>query len=415
MLAIQVLVASLSRLFLNTARRFPYPFAPALSRGLGVHITAITSLIAANQITGILSVVFGPLGDRWGYRPLLLAGIGLLTIGMFTGFIYPFYAVILIALFMAGLGKNIFDPAIQAYVGAKVPYHKRGFIIGIMEIAWAGSSLLGLPLIGLLIDRFDWKAPFFVLGLAGLLSFGALWILFPRIEKDLNETNSQITLRSAGQLLFQKRSTLGLLGFAFFTSLAHDNFFVVYGIWLEDAFQLSIVALGMTATVIGAAELGGELLTAFMADRFGLKRSTAIGLITSGLCYFCLPFVSTSLTTALGMLFLIFLAFEFSIVASLALSTEALPNARATMMASLFGIAGLGRVVGDLLGGITWIFGGIYIIGIFSALSSGLALLCLIWGIRGWQPESITIRSLAADRVSNPGSHDKSGSERGHI
>lgn len=32
----QVGVASLSRLCLNTARRFAYPFAPALSRGLGV-------------------------------------------------------------------------------------------------------------------------------------------------------------------------------------------------------------------------------------------------------------------------------------------------------------------------------------------------------------------------------------------
>ena len=55
------------RLLLNTTRRFAYPFAPALSRGLGVPLTAVTSLIAANQITGILALLFGPLGDRWGY------------------------------------------------------------------------------------------------------------------------------------------------------------------------------------------------------------------------------------------------------------------------------------------------------------------------------------------------------------
>ena len=76
----QIEVATLSRLFLNTARRFPYPFAPALSRGLGVPLTAVTRLIAANQITGISGLFFAPLGDRWGYRVMLLAGLGLVSL-----------------------------------------------------------------------------------------------------------------------------------------------------------------------------------------------------------------------------------------------------------------------------------------------------------------------------------------------
>jgi hypothetical protein len=51
----QIGVATLGRLFLNTSRRFVYPFAPALSRELGVPVTAITSLIALNLATGLLS------------------------------------------------------------------------------------------------------------------------------------------------------------------------------------------------------------------------------------------------------------------------------------------------------------------------------------------------------------------------
>jgi len=47
-----------------------------------VPLTAITRLIAANQITGISGLFFAPLGDRWGYRVMLLAGLGLLGIGM---------------------------------------------------------------------------------------------------------------------------------------------------------------------------------------------------------------------------------------------------------------------------------------------------------------------------------------------
>jgi MFS family permease len=64
---------------------------------------------------------------------------------------------------------------------------------------------------------------------------------------------------------------LGVLGFAFFASVANDNFFVVYAAWLEEAFYLSIVTLGITTAVIGVAELLGEGLTASLADWMGLR------------------------------------------------------------------------------------------------------------------------------------------------
>ena len=55
-----IIAATLSRLVLNTGRRFAYPFAPALSRGLGVDLTAITSIIAVSQSSGFGRCVFRP-------------------------------------------------------------------------------------------------------------------------------------------------------------------------------------------------------------------------------------------------------------------------------------------------------------------------------------------------------------------
>ncbi|MBW1672447.1 MAG: MFS transporter, partial [Deltaproteobacteria bacterium] len=118
--------ATLCRLVLNTARRFAYPFAPALSRGLGVHLTAVTSLIAINQATSIIGIFFGPLADRFGYRFMMLAGLVMLVVGMLIGGFLPFYSVIMLAFFLAGLAKTMFDPALQAYVGERVPFQKRG-------------------------------------------------------------------------------------------------------------------------------------------------------------------------------------------------------------------------------------------------------------------------------------------------
>ncbi len=139
-----------------------YIFALAFSRGLGVPLLSITSLMAVNSAAGIFCPVFGFLGDRWGYKLAMMTGVGLLGVGMLAGGFFPGYGTLLIALLMAGLSKAIFDPITQAYVGEQVPYRRRGFAIGLLEMSWAGSMLIGIPLAGLLIDRFGWRSPLLV-------------------------------------------------------------------------------------------------------------------------------------------------------------------------------------------------------------------------------------------------------------
>ncbi|MBL7184235.1 MAG: MFS transporter [Anaerolineae bacterium] len=384
-LAFQLGAATLARLILNTSRRFAYPFASALSRGLGVPLAAITSLIAVNQVTGVLSPVFGPLGDRWGYRVMMLAGLGMLTGGMLAGGLLPVYGVVLLALFLAGLGKSVFDPALHAYVGGRVPFQRRGLAIGMLEFAWAGSALVGIPLVGLLIERLGWRSPFFVLGGLGLLSAVALGALIPDDSHQQRSSDGRPGLRQAWRRLSRERAALGALGFGLLISAANDNLFVVYGIWLESAFGLSIAVLGAATTVIGLAELLGEGLTASIADQLGLKRAIAAGSILSALSYILLPLVGRTLPLALIGLFITFLTFEFTIVTAITLFTEILPAARATMMSSSVAAISIGRAIGALVGGPVWLAGGMLATGFVSAAVSGLALALLVWGLRGWR------------------------------
>ena len=195
-LALEIGVATICRLALNTARRFAYPFAPALSRGLGVSLTAVTSIIALNQATAVIGILFGPLADRLGYRLMMFAGLGMLVLGMFSAGCLPFYGVVLTALFLAGLGKSLFDPAIQAYIGERVPFERRGLVIGMLEFSWAGSTLLGIPFISLLIDRLGWRSPFFALGGVGLLG---IVVLKTVRSKDLTTPATHRTAPSASR------------------------------------------------------------------------------------------------------------------------------------------------------------------------------------------------------------------------
>jgi predicted MFS family arabinose efflux permease len=374
-----------SRIVLNTARRFAYPFAPALSRGLDVPLAAVTAAIGVNQATGILGLLFGPISDKLGYRLMMLVGMSMLVVGMFAAGILPMYATVLAALLLAGLAKNVFDAALQAYVGEQVPFEKRGMVIGLLELAWAGSTLIGIPVMGVVIDRLGWQAPFLVLGGTGVIGLILIAIVIPADRRGPSREAAP-GFWDLWRTLARSRPALGALGFAFFFSLANDALFVVYGAWLETAFGLSIVAIGASTGVIGVAELTGELITVSLADRFGLKRLILLGAILTAVGNALLPLFGISLPLALSGLFLVYICFEFTFVSCLSLSTELVPGARATMMSGLFATAGMGRFIGAWGGGWLWTIGGINATAATAATASLAGVIFLVWGLKGWKP-----------------------------
>lgn len=380
-------VAGVVRLFFNTAVRFGYTFAPALGRGLGVPLTSVTSLLAAGQVTGLFGLISGPLTDRAGRRRMMLAGCAMLAGGMLVGGALSVYWAIGLALFLAGLGKVFFDPALQSYIGDWVPYERRGRAFGLSEFAWAGSLLVGVPLVALLISRLGWRSPFFLLGGAGLLGAAAVMVWFPRDPPAGPRSDIAAGLWRAWRRVSQEPAALYVLAFGLLVGGANQILFIVYGVWLEDAYGLSIVALGAASLILGFAELAGEGLTASIADRVGLRRAVMAGTVALVLSYVLLPVLGRTLVGAVAGLFIVFLCFEFTVVTTSSFVIEILPGARATMLSSLMAASSLGRVIGVVVGGLVWLAGGLAANAFFAAVIAGAGLVCLVWGLRGWHSD----------------------------
>jgi hypothetical protein len=81
----------------------------------------------------------------------------------------------------------------------------------------------------------------------------------------------------------QQQWVQSMFVFVSFMCLTNDNLFVVYGTWLETAFNLSLAVLSEGAFFIRIAELSGELLTAFLSDRIELKKAVNIGIFLTGI------------------------------------------------------------------------------------------------------------------------------------
>ncbi len=244
---------------------------------------------------------------------------------------------------------------------------------------------MGIPLMAVLIDRVGWRAAFFALSASGLLGMILMMALIPGEGKPDPPLRPRLEFRQMLGSIVRSRPALGMVAYVFFFNVGMDNLFVIYGAWFEDAFQLSVLALGVSTSVIGAAELAGELITAGLGDRLGLKRMAIGGVALCVLTYGLLPVVAKTVTLALAALFVHFCIFEMTIVTVLSVATEVLPASRATMIAAYYAAAGAGRVAGALLGGPVWLTAGLAGTGAVSAAVTALALAALAWGLRGWK------------------------------
>lgn len=382
----QLAVAIFCRFLLKTGRRFVYPFAALVNAALGVSLVAVTMLLALNQVTALLSPCFSHMSDRWGYRTMMAGGLILASFAMLAVGILPSYALLTLGLLAIGIGISICDPALHAYIGQRVPFAKRGQAMGLTELAWAASSLVGIPAAGWLVQSYSWNMPFLVLGILGVCGGALLCWLLPSHTHLAAKAQLPHSKPSAATL-FQHPAACAMLCFAFLMSCASDIFFVTYALWLADSYNLGVMALGLITIAIGLAELGGELLTASVSDRFGLLRTLLVTLLITAGCYALLPLWGTIAIGAVAGIFLLCLAAEFNMVAAMSLSTEIQPGSRVTMMSWFQAASGVGHVAGVVVGGLLWFAGGIAAVGLVCALLCLLSFWAVRRGIAQWQSD----------------------------
>lgn len=372
-LNLQILVFTLIRLALNTAYRMVYPFLAVFGRGLGVSLETISLAVTMRALVGAFGPFLAAIADNRGRKIGMLTGLGLFITGTALVIFWPTFPTFIAALILTMLGKYVFDPTTQAYLGDRVPYESRGKAIAITEYGWSLSFIIGIPTVGFLISRFGWMAPFPLLLGLGLLSFIGLVWLIPQDPPPVE--NRPKFLQNIRSVLTFGPALAGLL-LSLLVSAGNEVVNLVFGIWVEDAFSLQVAALGTVAMVIGFSELGGESLSVAFTDRLGKPRAVRLGLILNSLAALSLAYLGRSLIGAVVGLFLFYIAFEFSMVSSIPMMTEIMPGARATLLATNAASFSIGRALGAALAPSIFAYG-ILASGIAAVSFNLLALIAL--------------------------------------
>jgi predicted MFS family arabinose efflux permease len=365
---------------LNLAVRVTYPFLPAIARGLDISFQQAGLLVAARHCVGLTGALWGIVSERKGYGWGMMIGLTTLLLGSLTVSFSASFTLALVGFVLIGVSKPVYDPSVQAFVSTHIPYAKRAKALGILEVSWAGSWLLGIPLSGLLIAHFGWHSPFSLIAISALLAI--FWTI--RLE-EVNLGNRVSAKNSAQHFATPSEAPLGkggpilILGVSLLMVFANENMVIVYGAWLEEQFHLQVQELGFFSILVGVAELGGELTVVAMVDRIGKRKAILGGLTLTGLSYLALPFCQGSIyLAALGLACMFFL-FEFTIVSIFPYVSEMVPRERGKWLAFNYTALVVGRLCGAVSGPWLWQqHPDIFLLVMFSLIAQILAVILLL-------------------------------------
>ena len=327
------------------------PVLPDLSRRFGASPTVIGLLFSSFGATLLLvSVPMGAVSDRVGRKLPLVGGLIALAIAnaMFA------YATRLPWLFAARLLQGAAD-AVTWVVGFALVAdlygpRERGRVMGLVM---AGSNLgfmLGPTIGGWLYEAGGVLLPFLsvaALALIGAAGFQLLHIPPPRQEGE------RLPLR----LMLRERTVTICVLVVVLAASTIAMLEPVLSLWFSDALALSPSRIGLVFGVAALAAMGFHPLFGRLADRWGGRRLSMIGLAATAAF---LPVLSraSSFESAVGLYLVEGAAIALVVTPSLAFMAEAVSRAGAGSFGVAYGIYnfawGVGLLAGPALGGVMY-------------------------------------------------------------
>ncbi|WP_322488201.1 MFS transporter [Chloroflexus sp.] len=344
----QLLTLVWGRWLVSLAFRMVYPLLGFLAASFAIDLTTASLLITVQVAASLLSPLGGILSDSIGDRATMIWGGFIFTIGAALCAISATFTLFLFGYAVIGLAIAVGMPALQSYVSARSRYERRARMLGVLELSWALSALLGVPLITWGAERWGIAPIFTGLTIAG----GVMVISYIMLPNDAQPSSRQSHRpASANHLwhLLRQPSILAALGVIFIQLAAVELIFISYAGWLSSAFNATTAELGFVFGLLGVVELIGSLGATLFTDRIGKLRAVLGGFLLVGV-WLLLLLQSGSWPVFLVLLLAFDLCFEFAIVSAFPLISGLSAQRRGALLAMMTACIGGGRIIGSLAG-----------------------------------------------------------------
>ncbi len=341
----RITLLTLARLMANSAYRFAPPFLATIARDLDVSLGRVAFALSLSELGGLSAPLVGRLVDHWPRRETITLGLLGITAGAIGVAASPSIVVFTVALLGISQFKTMFDIAMTGWVAERVPFDKRGRVISMTELSWAGGLLIGVPVMGLVTWATSWHVAYAVAAVAVLvLAVAMARILEPGLHRDAPDHEPAPPVHPTGRRGLPWRRILSQMGTNLCLMTAAQCAFVTFGSWLEDDFGFSAGGLAAVAFGLGAGELLASSSSVRFTDTWGKRRSMILGatvMVPSGLL---LAAAHGGLAFGLPLLAVYILGFEFAVVSGLPLASNLIPGRPSTGIGLIFLAGTTGRM-----------------------------------------------------------------------
>lgn len=283
------------------------PILPQLVRELGVDVSLGSWWITIYAATTAgFALIFGPISDRFGRRPILIAGIAVLGLGTFACSRAGGFLGMLGARALAGTGAGLLVTSTTSYVGDHFDSRTRAEVMGWVMSGFFLSLILAMPLGAFLAGRLGWSRMFIVLSSVIFTVLVLLALVLPQPRHEQRSEHAGIaSALNAYRTLLKERRVLGVLLMSAAIGMSMTMFSLYSSPWMEATYGLDTTARGMVYAVGGPAVLLSGPIAGRLSNRFGRVALILSASVVMACMQIAMPFsplageaVDQSITTA---------------------------------------------------------------------------------------------------------------------
>ncbi|MEU0170570.1 MFS transporter [Streptomyces iakyrus] len=353
---------------INTAFYMLMPYlAVHLTDGLGMAAWAVGLVLGVRNLTQQgMFLIGGTLADRLGYKPVIMAGCVLRTVGFGVLGFSDSLPALLAASATTGFAGALFNPAVRAYLAQEAGEERRVEAFAV-NVFYQAGMFVG-PLVGLALLAADFRLV--------CSAAATLFLALTAVQLRMLPDRKGIASAEPGGVLADWRTVMRNRPFLLFSAAMIGSYVLSFQVYLALPLQAHRVAPGdgdavttaLFAVSAAVAVTGQVKVTAWARARWSSQRAIVYGISLMGGAFLPLLIDSGTATQGTDLVGRIMaLAPLFAAVALLGLGTAVVYPFEMDTVVSLAGgrlvathyglyntVSGLGITLGNLATGAVW-------------------------------------------------------------
>jgi DHA1 family bicyclomycin/chloramphenicol resistance-like MFS transporter len=267
------------------------PALPAIQHDFAAAPGVVQLALSLSMVSiALATLAYGPLSDRYGRRPVVIAGLGLFLVGTAVCALAPDVPTLIVGRILQAAGGSSGMVLARAIVRDVYPGAQVASAIAYLTMAMVVAPMVAPAAGGVLTDLLGWRANFVFAGLVGVAVAALMVSRLPETNQSPSRLQGVVGMVLGFARLLRAPLFCGYVFQAAFSTGAFFAFAAGAPYVMVDVLGRPATEYGLYFILLGLAYILGNYLSARLSGRHGIHRMLVVG---SALAFAATGFLAT--------------------------------------------------------------------------------------------------------------------------